>query len=122
MAKILIVDDEISIRKMLTLLFEREGYEVKDACDGKQGIVRAKEFEPDLIITDLLMPEKEGLETIKEIRQTNPDIKIIAISGGGIIQPEMYLHLAEKVGANLSFTKPVDTATLLLGVKRLLEE
>lgn len=120
MVKILIIDDESAIRKMLTVLFERNNYEVKDACDGDQGIIVAKEFMPDLIITDLVMPEKEGLETIKEIKRMNPDIKIIAISGGGVVQPDMYLKLAEKLGADQSFAKPIDSATLVLAVKQLL--
>ncbi|MFH2092103.1 MAG: response regulator [Pseudomonadota bacterium] len=122
MARILIIDDEAPIRKMLTILFERNQYEVRNACDGKQGTCIAQEFMPDLIITDLLMPEKEGIETIRDIKKINPDIKIIAISGGGVVQPEMYLKLALKMGADQSFTKPVDTATLLITVKHLLED
>lgn len=122
MAKILVIDDEATVRKLLTALFEKEGYEVKNGYDGNNGLSIAREFEPDLIITDLLMPEKEGLETIKEIKQMNADIKIIAISGGGIIQPELYLKLAEQGGADMSFTKPVDIDLLLTAVKQLLEE
>ena len=120
--KILIIDDEAPIRKMLTLLFERHQYTVKDACDGKQGLLVAKEFSPDLIITDLLMPEKEGLETIQDIKKFYPDIKIIAMSGGGIVQPEMYLKLAQNIGADQTFTKPIDSESLLTAVKRLLED
>ncbi len=122
MAKILIIDDEAPIRKMLTILFERHQYIVKDACDGKQGLLVAKNFSPDLIITDLLMPEKEGLETIQEVKKLYPDIKIIAISGGGVVQPEMYLKLAQRVGADKSFTKPIDSKTLLSAVKLLIED
>lgn len=120
MAKILIIDDEASIRKMLTLTLQRAGYEVMDASDGNQGVAAAQTFSPDLIITDLIMPEKEGLETIQEIRAFSPHIKIIAISGGGVVQPEMYLRLAEKIGANQTFTKPIDRDTLLTAVKELL--
>lgn len=120
MARILIIDDEEPIRKILTLIFEREGYTVSEACDGEKGVIAAKKHSPDLIITDLLMPEKEGLETIQEIRKFSPDVKIIAISGGGVIQPEMYLKLAEKIGADRSFTKPIDRETLLAAVKQLL--
>lgn len=122
MARILIIDDEEPIRKMLTLLLKRNNYEVEDACDGNKGIAKARQFVPDLIITDLLMPEKEGLETIKEVKAMNPAIKIIAISGGGVVQPEMYLKLAEKIGADQSFTKPVDNSTLLLAVEQLLDD
>mgnify|MGYP001553555652 CR=1 FL=1 len=121
MAKILIIDDEQPIRRMLSTLFERNGYEVLTASDGNKGLAATREFNPDLIITDLLMPEKEGLETIKEIREIDTEVKIIAISGGGVVQPEMYLKLAEKVGADMSMTKPVDNATLISSVKQLID-
>lgn len=120
MEKILIIDDEAPIRKMLKKLFENNNYEIMDACNGKLGVDLFKEYEPDLIITDLIMPEKEGLETIREIRRINPDVKIIAISGGGVNKPEMYLDLAKKFGAHHSFAKPVNNKELLLTVKNLL--
>ena len=120
MANILVIDDEQSIRKLLTLMLKKENHDIQTACDGKQGIRMAKELSPDLVITDLIMPEKEGLETIREIKEFNPDIKIIAISGGGVVQPEMYLKMAEKIGADHSFTKPVDTDSFLSAVNQLL--
>ena len=113
MEKILIIDDEAPIRKMLTKLFEKNNYEVILAINGNQGIKLFKENSPDLIITDLIMPEKEGLETIREIREINPDMKIIAISGGGAVDPEIYLNLALKLGALETFTKPVYSDILL---------
>ncbi len=120
MEKILIIDDEAPIRKMLTKLFEKNNYEVILAINGNQGIKLFKENSPDLIITDLIMPEKEGLETIREIREINPDMKIIAISGGGVVDPEIYLNLASKLGAVRTFTKPVDNDILLSAIKELL--
>lgn len=120
MEKILIIDDEEFIRKMLRKLFEKNNYEVIDAINGSQGVQLFKEHHPDLIITDLIMPEKEGLETIIEIRKLNSDIKIIAMSGGGIVEPEMYLNLSKKFGAQYSFAKPIDNEELLLAVKNLL--
>ena len=120
MAKILIVDDETPIRKMLRKLFEKNGYEVVDACNGHEGIKLFKEHEPDLIITDLIMPEKEGLETIREIKELNPAAKIIALSGGGMANPETYLTLAEKFGAVRAFSKPIDSKLLLSAIKEIL--
>lgn len=120
MKKILILDDEAPIRRMLRKLLERNDYEVFDAENGTHGIKQFKEHKPDLIITDIIMPEKEGLETIREIREINSDIKIIAISGGGATDPKIYLELAEKLGADLSFCKPLNNKELLSAVKLLL--
>ena len=94
MARILIIDDDVQILSMLRQTLEREGYEVVEASDGEQGEKLFREKPTDLIITDLIMPEKEGVETIKEIRSEFPETKIIAMSGGGRIGPEMYLNFA----------------------------
>jgi DNA-binding response OmpR family regulator len=120
MVKILIIDDEAPIRKMLKKLLERNDYEVLEASDGNQGIKLFNEHEPDLIITDLIMPDKEGLETIRELKKSNPDVPIIAISGGGITDPKMYLNLASKFGAVRTFAKPVDNDILLSTIKEIL--
>jgi YesN/AraC family two-component response regulator len=122
MKKILIIDDEASFLKMLKKLFEKNGYEVIGARDGNQGIKLFKEHSPDIIITDLIMPGKEGLETIREIKALNASIKIIAMSGGGVGNPEMYLEIAKKFGAQHSFRKPINNETLLLTVKKLLSD
>lgn len=98
MKKILIIDDEAPVRKMLIKLLEKNDYEVMDANDGNHGINLFKNSHPDLIITDLIMPDKEGLETIRELMKIDPDVKIIAISGGGMADPKMYLNLASKFG------------------------
>lgn len=120
MAKILIIDDEDPIRKMLRKVLEKNGYEVMDACNGSQGIKLFKEHGPDIVITDLIMPEKEGLETIRELKKLNSDVRIIAISGGGITDPKIYLNLAAKLGAVCTFAKPVDNEILLSTIKKLL--
>ena len=120
MAKILIIDDEDPIRKMLRKLLEKNGYEVMDACNGNEGIKFFKDHGPDIVITDLIMPEKEGLETIRELKKLNYDVRIIAISGGGIADPKIYLTLAAKLGAVRTFTKPVDNEILLSTIKEIL--
>ncbi|MCP3872548.1 MAG: response regulator [Desulfobacteraceae bacterium] len=122
MKKILVIDDEKSVRELLKMFFERNDYNVLSASDGKQGIKLYKENKVDLIITDIIMPEKEGLETIREFKSIDPDIKIIAISGGGNVDPETYLGLAKKMGALYTFSKPLDNKTLLSAVNTLLDQ
>jgi DNA-binding response OmpR family regulator len=122
MARILIVDDDIQVRKMLCKALERAGYETVAAPDGKVAMRLFRENPADLVITDLIMPEKEGIETIMELRRDFPQVKIIAISGGGIIEAEKYLYIAEKSGAQLTLAKPFTLRELLEAVQSLLEE
>lgn len=120
MARILIIDDDVQTLNMLRQMLEREGYEVMDAPDGKEGLKRYRENPTDLIITDLIMPEKEGIETIRELRRDFPDIKIIAMSGGGRVVPGDYLHMARMLGAQHTFAKPIEREELLAAVRELL--
>lgn len=120
MARILIIDDDVHILRMLRQTLERKGYEVIEASNGKEGIRLYREEPADLIITDLIMPEKEGIETIKELRRDFPQLKIIAISGGGRIGPEVYLSMAKKLGAMRTFIKPIAREELLEAVRELL--
>jgi len=120
MPKILIIDDEALIRKMLKKFLEMNGFQIIVAENGSKGIALFNAHHPDLIITDIIMPEKEGLEIIQEIRKTNPHIQIIAISGGGAVDPELYLDLAKKFGAQHSFSKPIDNEKLLRTIKKIL--
>ncbi len=119
MARILIIEDDTQTRVMLRQMLTREGYEVVDAPDGKMGTRLYREEPTDLVITDLIMPEKEGIETIRELKQGYPDIKIIAISGGGRIEPEEYLCLAKKLGAERTFAKPIRREDLLGAIREL---
>jgi DNA-binding response OmpR family regulator len=121
MARILIIDDEAMIRDLLVNILEREGYETVTASGGKDGIKIHQENPADLIITDLLMPEKDGLETIMELRRDFKDVKIIAMSGGGKIDPETYLQIAKTMGAIEIITKPFDLRELLKTIQELLE-
>ncbi len=120
MARILIIDDDVQILDMLRQTLEHEGYEVVDAADGKKGIRLYRENPADLIITDIVMPEKEGIETIIELKQDFPDVKIIAISGGGQIRPEGYLSMAKKLGAQYTFSKPFERKELLSAIRELI--
>ncbi|MBU8871023.1 MAG: response regulator [Gemmatimonadales bacterium] len=122
MAKILIVDDDEQVRGMIKLILERDGYEVEEAGDGNEAIEVYCREEFDLVVTDIVMPGKEGIETIMELRGINPKAKIIAISGGGRINPEDYLKWARRFGVTHTFTKPVDRTSLLEAVGELLTE
>ena len=93
MYRILLVDDDESFRKTVHKVLERAGYEVDDATDGKYVLEAYRRKPCDLILTDLIMPQKEGLETIMEVRRFNPRLKIIAMSGGGRSGPKGYLEL-----------------------------
>ncbi|MBU1193502.1 MAG: response regulator [Proteobacteria bacterium] len=122
MKKILIIDDEEVIRKFLRLFFEKNGYEVVEAVNGVQGVRVFKAQGAELIITDLVMPEQEGLETIREIVSISSGTPIIAMSGGGVIDPEIYLKMAKGFGAKYVFPKPFDKDLLLEKVRELLQE
>jgi len=122
MARILVIDDEPQIRSLLRQMLEREGHDVEDAADGKAGLQLFREHPADLVITDILMPEKEGLETIRELRRDFPDTPAIAISGGGTFDPDLCLNLASKLGASEVIQKPFLKRELLEAVRRTLEE
>jgi CheY-like chemotaxis protein len=119
MARVLVVDDESSMRQMLRETLERRGHIVDEAADGREALQRLTEHQPDLVITDLVMPEMEGIETIQALRRKCPTIPIIAISGGGRVEPENYLSLAEQIGANRTFAKPFRLDEILTAVREL---
>ncbi|MCP4220030.1 MAG: response regulator, partial [bacterium] len=101
-------------------VLERSGFEVIDAADGKIGLNIQRTQPVDLVITDLIMPEKEGIETIRELRKDFPHLRIIAISGGGRVGPDGYLTVAKAFGADRALCKPFDLKTILEAVKELL--
>ncbi|NCC52885.1 MAG: response regulator [Spartobacteria bacterium] len=107
---------------MLQLTLKRAGYDV-DACgDGEEGLDRQRLHPADVIITDILMPVKEGLELIVEVKKEFPETRIIAISGGGKFGPKGYLFMADRLGADAAFSKPVDQNRLLNSVRALCEQ
>ena len=122
MARILIIDDEPQIRSMLTLMLERDGYEVVEAPDGVEGIKVYRQNPADLIITDLIMPNKDGIGMIIDLKKEFPDVKIIAMSGGGLNKPDGYLKGAKKLGAWCTLTKPIDREKMLQAVRDILKE
>jgi len=118
--RILVIDDESQLRAMLKKFLEMEGYEVITASNGKEGLHLFSEAPADLVITDPIMPDKEGIETIKELKASNPKTKVIAMSGGGRVGPETYLSLAMKMGAAKAFSKPFELTALGDAVRELL--
>ncbi|MHC4626177.1 MAG: response regulator [Planctomycetota bacterium] len=122
MKRILVMDDDVTFRQMLRKMLERAGYETTEAADGKEGMRLFRAAPADLVITDMLMPEQEGIETIQELKRDFPAVKIIAISGGGQIDAEEYLRTAELFGVARTFGKPFDREELLETIRELLED
>lgn len=119
MKNILIIEDDSAIQRMLKRTLEREGYSVTVAANGRLG-VRSFGSQPfDVVITDLIMPEMEGIETIISLKKDRPDVKIIAMSGGGINSPAEYLDIARQLGAAKTLAKPLHRAVLLEAVAEL---
>src|SRR5690349_24914916 len=100
MSKVLVIDDDRMVRDTLKIILEAAGHEIVLANDGRQGVKAFTEIQPDLVITDILMPEKEGIETIADLRRLRPNLPIVAISGGGRIGNMNFLKLARSFGAN----------------------
>ena len=121
MSTILVVDDEKDIRDYMQDLLENAGYEVLTAENGNAAIQVFKQNPTDLVITDLLMPEKDGAETVIELRSDYPDVKIIVITGNGKnLKAEDHLKLIESLNVNYSFTKPINSHRLLNAINSLL--
>lgn len=120
MKRILVIDDEEIIRIPISEALSRSGYEVHSAGDGKQGLALFNANPIDLVITDLIMPDTEGLETIMALRKLRPDLKIIAISGGAFVHGSQYLKLAQRLGADRVLAKPFSLSELKITVDALM--
>jgi DNA-binding response OmpR family regulator len=121
MANILLVEDDDQLRSMLKLLLTDSGYEVWEAPDGARVSHMHDQQRFDLVITDLVMPEKDGLEVIIELRRTNQEVRIIAMSGAGPGSGEVYLKAAQRLGADLTLSKPFGNQEFLEAVCLALE-
>jgi CheY-like chemotaxis protein len=117
--RILVVEDDDQVRTMLKQMMEEKGNEVLEAPNGRVALKLQQERPAKLMITDIIMPEKEGLETIMEFRRTFPTVKIIAISGGGRIGPAEYLYSAKVLGADRTLSKPFHMQELLNAIQEL---
>lgn len=119
MAQILIMEDDLQTRQLLIKVLKREGFDVRGAPDGSIGINLLREESADIVITDIIMPEKEGIETIMELQRDFSDIKIIVISGGGKIAPEKYFRIVKNFGVQYTFSKPFKIEELLKAINTL---
>ncbi len=120
MARILIIDDDVKFLKMFRQLLERAGHEVIEAPNGEIGVSMFREERPELIITDIFMPEKDGIEAIIELKREFPMVKIIAMSGGDRKGNFDILNMTKSLGADLSFIKPFERQTMLEAIQELL--
>jgi two-component system, chemotaxis family, chemotaxis protein CheY len=121
-ARILLVEDDEAVREILRKALVSAGHEVEEAQNGNVALACYQREASDVVITDLVMPEKDGLETIMELRRLNPAVKIIAISGGGrTLGPgQLYLETARAIGALQILAKPFTGSALLTALNQVL--
>lgn len=120
MKRILIIDDEESALDLLRRILEQEGHEVAAARNGQEGVEIFRRQQFDLVVTDMVMPVKDGLKTILELRRVDPAIPLIAISGGGAIAKERYLNVAGYIEGVCTLPKPFSRVELLSAIDKLL--
>lgn len=119
MARILVIDDDARIRLLLRRVLEKDGHQVEEAGDGASGCDKQRTNGFDLVITDIVMPDQEGVETIRVLKREFPKLPIVAISGGGG-QGIDYLAMAKKMGADLVLAKPFGNQDVSAAVVELL--
>lgn len=119
MAKILVIDDDASLRAMLRATLAGAGHDIFEAGDGAKGVRRLRECEAELVLTDLLMPDRDGLEAIQQIRREFPAVTIMAMSGGGRLDAAEFLRIAKLLGARRTFLKPFAPGVLLQAIAEL---
>ena len=121
MPGVLIVEDDKELREMLKMSLIRRNFTVLEAENGKEAITNFKPALTDLVVTDLIMPEEDGLKVVIKLRELKPSIKIIAISGGGKVGPGSYLNLAKALGADAIYSKPFSINDLTAKIEQLLD-
>ena len=121
MPGVLIVEDDSELREMLKLSLNRRKITVLEATNGKEAIAHFKPSVTDLIVTDLIMPEEDGLKVIITLRALKPSLKVIAISGGGKAGPGSYLNMAKALGADAVYSKPFSINDLISKIEELLK-
>ncbi|MGB3209726.1 MAG: response regulator [Desulforhopalus sp.] len=120
--RILIIDDEPTSLDLLRRIIETRGYEVLTATNGQKGVELFQQHPCDLVITDMVMPVKDGLQTILDLREEAPDLPVIAISGGGTISKERYLAIAAYLDGVVTIAKPFTVKNITGAVEKLLQD
>lgn len=122
MAKILVIEDDEQFREMLAQMLEQSGHQAETAANGVLGMAQFRQSPPDLVITDILMPEKDGIDVIIEMKNEQDDVRIIAISGGRrTITPQFNLDSAALIGVRQTLTKPFNRQQLLQAIQDALD-
>ena len=121
MARVLILDDEEAVREVIRMVLEEDGHEVAEASNGVTGLEMFRAQPVDVVVTDLIMPKKDGIETIRDLRREFPNVKIVALSGRGGIQINANLARAKQVGADITILKPCEPCEILDAVRSLTE-
>jgi DNA-binding response OmpR family regulator len=122
MGRILVIDDDDAMRGSIRKILERDGHEVFEAADGRRGLQMFRAMGADVVVTDLIMPEKEGIETIIDLREQSQDVRILAVSGGDrMFAGVARLEDAETLGADMSLAKPFTVDQLRQAVATLLK-
>ena len=121
MARILVLDDDPDVRSVLEAALNNAGHAVRGAGDGAAGLRLAREHTFDLVVTDMMMPEKDGFEVINALRAADPRLPIVAISSGGRTQSPVYLKIAQTLGVDATLTKPIKPDALVECVEAVLK-
>ena len=121
MAKVLIIDDDETLRRMMRTVLKRASHDVIEAEDGVEGLRKFRAESPAVVISDIMMPHRDGIETIQAIRDDKRAVGVVAISGGGVRAGELYLSIAEKLGADVVVQKPFRAAQLVEAVDRAMQ-
>lgn len=122
MTTVLIIDDESLLRTTLRSMLEKEHFIVQEAADGRTGLALWRQSPTDVVLTDIFMPNKDGIEVILEIKRTRPQAKIIAMTGGGQTRQWEMVPAAILLGADRTIQKPFDKKTLLAVIKEVLHD
>lgn len=121
MSHVLVIDDDSAVQMLFEQVLTEAGYSVSLAANGQEGMRQVYEQKPDLVVSDIMMPDMDGLELLMELRSENPELPVIVISGGMRSGAYSFLPHAKKMGASLTFEKPVDMEVLLKGISDLLD-
>lgn len=120
MPRILVIDDEQLLRSTVVTILTRGGYSVEEASDGQAGIAMFHKNPPDVVITDIFMPNRDGIEIIRELKHSSPQTKIIAMTGGGNMRMMEITSVAKVLGADLVLDKPFESESLLAAINAVL--